>query len=68
MKSLERKYETWLVVLEVCWEECGEDCWFDEGVFYTFVRPALAECKRYSCKISGVCKSSWLTHESSDDG
>ncbi len=68
MKSSGRRLETWSIGLEDCWGECSEGYWFNKGAFYTFVHPALVDCRRYSCIISEVCKSSWLTHESLDDG
>ncbi len=63
-----RSFETLLGSSEDCWKESDKDNWLDEGVFYTFVHPAIAEFERYSCRISGACKSSWFTHELSDDG
>ena len=41
-------FKTWLVGSEDCWEKSGEDSWFDVGVFYTSVHPALVEVVRYS--------------------
>jgi len=63
-----RVFATLLVGSEGSWEECDGDCWFDQGVFYTSVHPALVGFERYSCRTSGACKSLWSTHESSDDG